>query len=61
MMILSIIATLALVLGAFVAWNFHLDLLAAFLFVSAIVPSCAFEEYRKKYEEKKDFEDKWKK
>lgn len=48
-MILSIVACLVLILGAAIAWCFYLDVLAAGLFASAIIPSCLFEAGRKEY------------
>ena len=48
-MILSIIACMALVFGSIIAWCCYKDILAAILFICAIIPSCLFEEGRKEY------------
>lgn len=48
-MIISIVACAALMLGAFCAWAVYRDILAAFLFILALVPSCLFEEGRREY------------
>ena len=45
-MILSVVACAALMLGAFWAWASYRDILAASLFILALVPSCLFEEGR---------------
>ncbi len=50
-MILSILACVALVFGSLIAWCCYKDLLAGFLFVCALIPSCLFEEGRKEYNE----------
>ena len=52
-MILSILACMALEFGSIIAWCYYLDVLAGFLFICAIIPSCRFEEGRKEYKEKK--------
>jgi len=48
-MILSVVACAALMLGAFWAWAVYRDILAAFLLILALVPSCLFEEGRQEY------------
>lgn len=45
-MILSAVACLVLVAGAAVAFCSYRDVLASVLFVSAIIPSCLFEQGR---------------
>ncbi len=48
-MIISVIACVALVFGACVAWLYSKDLIAGILILTALVPSCLFEEGRKEY------------
>ncbi len=48
-MIVSVVACAALMLGAFWAWAVYRDILAAFLLILALVPSCLFEEGRREY------------
>jgi len=45
-MIISVVACAALMLGAFWAWASYRDILAALLFILALVPSCLFEQGR---------------
>lgn len=53
-MILSILACMALVFGSIIAWCCYKDILAAFLFTCALIPSCLFEEGRKEYKENRN-------
>ena len=46
-MVLSLVACLALVGCAFLAFEKYHDVLAAVLFVCSFIPSCLFEEARK--------------
>lgn len=46
-MVISVLALLALMAGALVAYETYHDVLAAGLFMLALVPSCLFEEGRK--------------
>ena len=48
-MIVSVVACAALMLGAFWAWAVYRDILAAFLLILALVPSCLFEQGRQEY------------
>lgn len=41
-MFYTALACLALEAGAVIAWSFYLDILAAFLFAFAVLPSCMF-------------------
>lgn len=50
-MILSILACMVLMLASFIAWSCYHDILAAFLFMCALVPSCLFEQGRQEYNE----------
>lgn len=50
-MIISLLACMALTLASFIAWSFYKDILAAFLFMCAIIPSCLFEQGRQEYKE----------
>ena len=50
-MIISILACMLLVLASFIAWSCYHDILAAFLFACALVPSCLFEQGRQEYKE----------
>ena len=52
-MILSILACIALEFGALLAWCDYHDILAAFLFICALVPSCLFGEGRQEYNQKR--------
>jgi len=45
-MIISIIACMALMSGAFFAWACYKDVLATILFIGALIPSCLFEQGR---------------
>lgn len=46
-MVISVLALLALLAGALVAYENYHDVLAAGLFMCALIPSCLFEEGRK--------------
>ena len=48
-MILSLIACMVLEFCSLVAWNCYHDILAAFLFLCALLPSCLFEQGRQEY------------
>ena len=48
-MIVSIIACMALMFGAFYAWACYKDVLATILFICALIPSCLFEQGRQEY------------
>ena len=48
-MIISVLAILALLAGALVAYETYHDVLAAGLFMSCLVPSVLFEQGRKEW------------
>ena len=48
-MVFSVLACVTLVVGALVAFENYHDVLAAGLFILALVPSCLFEEGRKEW------------
>ena len=48
-MILSLVACVALVFSGMVAWCCYRDILAALLFILALVPSCLFEQGRQEH------------
>ena len=48
-MIISLIACAILVFCSFLAWSCYHDILAAFLFIFALLPSCYFEQGREEY------------
>ena len=48
-MVFSVLACVALVAGALVAFENYHDVLAAGLFMCALVPSCYFEKGRKEW------------
>ena len=51
-MIISIVACIVLMLGAFTAWACYKDVLATALFIAALIPSCLFEQGRQEYKSK---------
>lgn len=52
-MFISLIACMALMLGAFIAWACYKDVLATVLFIGALIPSCLFEQGRQEYQARK--------
>ena len=48
-MIISLIACMVLMFGAFIAWACYKDILATVLFIGALIPSCYFEQGRQEY------------